>query len=108
MREVIRNIMKAYKVLYKETMIHKFVVPAKSKAEAVRHIKDRIYWDLEPLSECSDDDYSVKDIQILDEMPTASQWWNKVLESRQSWLEQQARDKAAKQAAENNNLRTDF
>ena len=104
--------MKIYKVLYKEVMVHKFVVPAKSKREAVQHIKDRIFWDLEPYSECSDDDYSVKNIEILKELPESLQhdtdWWNKVQGSRKSWLEEKSRKDAAKQEAVNNKLRTDF
>ena len=52
--------MKNYKVEYKETNIHHFIVPAKSKKQAIQHVKDRIYWDLDPIDETSDS-WSVKD-----------------------------------------------
>tara|TARA_R100001443_G_scaffold12814_1_gene22593 strand:+ start:3146 stop:3463 length:318 start_codon:yes stop_codon:yes gene_type:complete len=105
--------MKNYKILYKETNIHHFIVPAKSKKEAIQHIQDRIYWDLEPIDETSDE-YSVKDIEVLKELPInlahedTVKWWQGVQDSRDNWLESIEEKKLAKQKAKNNELRTDF
>ena len=104
--------MKNYKVLYKEYILHHFIVPAKSKKEAAQHVRDRIYWDLEPLNEISECD-GVKDIEILDELPVNveddySRWWQTVQDSRKNWLELKEEKRLAKQEAENNKLRTDF
>ena len=105
--------MKNYKVLYKETNIHHFIVPAKSKQEAIQHIKDRIYWDLESIDETSDE-YSVKHIEVLKKLPinleheNTAKWWERVKESRKKWLESIEEERFAKQEEENNKLRTDF
>ena len=104
--------MKNYKVLYKEYILHHFIVPAKSKKEAAQHVRDRIYWDLEPLNEISECD-GVKDIEILNELPVNveddySRWWQTVQDSRNNWLESIEEKRLADQEAENNKLRTDF
>ena len=104
--------MKNYKVLYKEYILHHFIVPAKSKKEAAQHVRDRIYWDLEPLNEISECD-GVKDIEILDELPVNveddySRWWQTVQDSRKNWLGLKEEKRLAQQEAENNKLRTDF
>ena len=105
--------MKNYKVEYKETNIHHFIVPAKSKREAVQFIKDRIYWDLDPIDETSDS-WGVKDIEILDKLPVnlkdenTARWWERVQNSRKNWLELKEEKRLAKQEEENNKLRTDF
>lgn len=83
--------MKNYKVVYKEVMLHHFIVPAKSKKEAAQHVRDRIYWDLDPIDEISDC-WGVKDIEILDKLPDyllkhKKEWWQRVKESRATWLE---------------------
>ena len=84
--------MKNYKVLYKEFIVHHFIVPAKSKKEAAQHVRDRIYWDLDPIDEISDC-WGVKDIEILDGLPVnlkdenTANWWERVNESRKNWLE---------------------
>ena len=84
--------MKNYKVEYKETNIHHFIVPAKSKREAVQFIKDRIYWDLDPIDETSDS-WGVKDIKLLKRLPVnlknknTANWWERVNKSRKKWLE---------------------
>ena len=84
--------MKNYKVLYKETNIHHFIVPAKSKQQAIQHVKDRIYWDLDPIDEASDD-FSVKKVKILNGLPInlkhehTAKWWEGVKQSRKNWLE---------------------
>ena len=83
--------MKNYKVTYKEVMLHHFIVPAKSKKEAAQHVRDRIYWDLDPIDEISDC-WGVKDIEILDGLPVnlkdegTANWWQRVLKSRATWL----------------------
>ena len=91
--------MKIYKIHFTEIMqdelIHKFFVPAKSKREAIQHVRDRIFWDLEPYTEVSgkatESHFKVKKIQILKELPEYAQhdpyWWNRVQESRKNWLE---------------------
>ena len=105
--------MKNYKVEYKETNIHHFIVPAKSKREAVQFIKDRIYWDLDPIDETSDS-WGVKDIEILNKLPVnlkdenTARWWERVHNSRKNWLELKEEKRLAKQEEENNKLRTDF
>ena len=105
--------MKNYKVLYKEVMLHHFIVPAKSKKEAAQHVRDRIYWDLDPIDEISDC-CGVKDIEILDGLPVnlkhknTAEWWDGVQESRKNWLELKEEKRLAKQEEENNKLRTDF
>ena len=116
--------MKNYKVTYKEVMLHHFIVPAKSKKEASQHVRDRIYWDLEPLDEISDC-WGVKEIEILDKLPVSvevggrllplnleneptAEWWIGVQDSRKDWLESIEKKRLAKQKAENNKLRTDF
>ena len=116
--------MKNYKVLYKENIVHHFIVPAKSKKEAAQHVRDRIYWDLEPIDEISECD-GVKDIEILNELPvsvtvggrslslnlkdeTTAKWWERVQDSRKNWLELKEEKRLAKQEEENNKLRTDF
>ena len=84
--------MKNYKVLYKETNIHHFIVPAKSKKEAIQHVKDRIYWDLDPIDETSDY-WGVKEVELLKRLPInlkkedTFKWWERVNESRKNWLE---------------------
>ena len=105
--------MKNYKVLYKEVMLHHFIVPAKSKKEAAQHVRDRIYWDLDPIDEISDC-WGVKDIEILDGLPVnlkdenTARWWERVQDSRKNWLELKEEKRLAQQEAENNKLRTDF
>ena len=105
--------MKNYKVLYKEVMLHHFIVPAKSKKEAAQHVRDRIYWDLDPIDEISDC-WGVKDIEILDGLPVnlkdenTLRWWERVQDSRKNWLELKEEKRLAKQEEENNKLRTDF
>ena len=105
--------MKNYKVVYKEVMLHHFIVPAKSKKEAAQHVRDRIYWDLDPIDEISDC-WGVKDIEILDELPVnlkhkdTEKWWQRVKESRATWLECLEKKRLAEQEKENNKLRTDF
>jgi len=105
--------MKNYKVLYKEVMLHHFIVPAKSKKEAEQHVRDRIYWDLEPIDEISDC-WGVKDIEILDKLPVNiedennAKWWERVQDSRKNWLQCIEEKRLANQEAENNKLRTDF
>ena len=105
--------MKNYKVLYKEVMLHHFIVPAKSKKEAAQHVRDRIYWDLDPIDEISDC-WGVKDIEILDGLPVnlkdenTARWWERVQNSRKNWLELKEEKRLAKQEEENNKLRTDF
>ena len=105
--------MKNYKVLYKEYIVHHFIVPAKSKKEAAQHVRDRIYWDLEPIDEISECD-GVRDIEILNELPVDvkkegnAHWWERVQESRKNWLESIEEKRLAKQEAKNNKLRTDF
>ena len=105
--------MKNYKVLYKEVMLHHFIVPAKSKKEAAQHVRDRIYWDLDPIDEISDC-WGVKDIEILDGLPVnlkdenTLRWWERVQDSRKNWLELKEEKRLAQQEAENNKLRTDF
>jgi hypothetical protein len=88
--------MKNYKVVYKEVMLHHFIVPAKSKKEAAQHVRDRIYWDLDPIDEISDC-WGVKDIEILDKLPDylkhKKDWWQRVKESRATWLETQTENK---------------
>ena len=84
--------MKNYKILYKETNIHHFIVPAKSKKEAIQYVRDRIYWDLNPIDETSDS-WGVKDIKLLKGLPVnlkdenTARWWEGVQESRKNWLE---------------------
>ena len=84
--------MKNYKVEYKETNIHHFIVPAKSKKEAIQHVKDRIYWDLDPIDETSDS-WGVKATKMLKGLPVnlkdenTARWWEGVQESRKNWLE---------------------
>tara|TARA_B100000424_G_scaffold20577_1_gene14664 strand:- start:1453 stop:1770 length:318 start_codon:yes stop_codon:yes gene_type:complete len=105
--------MKNYKVLYKEVMLHHFIVPAKSKKEAAQHVEDRIYHDLDPIDEISDC-CGVKDIEILDGLPVnlkhkdTEEWWQGVKESRATWLESLEKKKLAEQEKENTKLRTDF
>ena len=105
--------MKNYKVLYKEVMLHHFIVPAKSKKEAAQHVRDRIYWDLDPIDEISDC-WGVKDIEILDGLPVnlkdenTLRWWERVQDSRKNWLELKEEKRLADQEAENNKLRNDF
>ena len=105
--------MKNYKVVYKEVMLHHFIVPAKSKKEAAQHVRDRIYWDLDPIDEISDC-WGVKDIEILDGLPVnlkdegTANWWQRVKKSRATWLETIKEKRLAKQEADNNALRTDF
>ncbi len=91
--------MKIYKIHFTEVIvneqIHKFFVPAKSKREAIQHVKDRIYWDLEPYTEVSgstpESHFKLKQIQIFKKLPEYAQhdpyWWNRVQESRKNWLE---------------------
>ena len=87
-----KSLIKHYKVTYKEVMLHHFIVPAKSKKEAAQHVKDRIYWDLDPIDEISDC-MGVKDIEILDKLPVnlkhenTAHWWGRVQDSRKNWLE---------------------
>jgi len=84
--------MKNYKILYKETNIHHFIVPANSKKEAVQHVKDRIYWDLDPIDETSDS-WNVKKVKLLKRLPINLKdknsfiWWEGVKQSRKNWLE---------------------
>ena len=105
--------MKNYKVLYKEVMLHHFIVPAKSKKEAAQHVRDRIYWDLDPIDEISDC-WGVKDIEILDGLPVnlkdenTARWWERVQDSRKNWLELKEEKRLAEKEAKNNKLRTDF
>ena len=105
--------MKNYKVLYKEVMLHHFIVPAKSKKEAAQHVRDRIYWDLDPIDEISDC-WGVKDIEILDGLPVnlkdenTLRWWERVKDSRKNWLELKEEKRLAEEEAKNNKLRTDF
>ena len=105
--------MKNYKVLYKEVMLHHFIVPAKSKKEAAQHVRDRIYWDLDPIDEISDC-WGVKDIEILDGLPVnlkdenTLRWWERVQDSRKNWLELKEEKRLAEEEAKNNKLRTDF
>ena len=105
--------MKNYKVLYKEVMLHYFIVPAKSKKEAAEHVKDRIYCDLEPIDEISDC-WGIKDIEILDELPVSlkdqgsARWWETVKQSRENWIKDIKQKRIAKQEEENNKLRSDF
>ena len=105
--------MKNYKVLYKEVMLHHFIVPAKSKKEAAQHVRDRIYWDLDPIDEISDC-WGVKDIEILDGLPVnlkdenTLRWWQRVQDSRKNWLELKEEKRLAEEEAKNNKLRTDF
>ena len=105
--------MKNYKVLYKEVMLHHFIVPAKSKKEAAQHVRDRIYWDLDPIDEISDC-WGVKDIEILDKLPVNlkhennANWWQRVKDSRKNWLEAIEEKRLAEEEAKNNKLRTDF
>ena len=105
--------MKNYKVLYKEVMLHHFIVPAKSKKEAAQHVRDRIYWDLDPIDEISDC-WGVKDIEILDGLPVnlkdenTLRWWERVQDSRKNWLELKEEKRLAEEKAKNNKLRTDF
>tara|TARA_B100000424_G_C22500946_1_gene289932 strand:+ start:170 stop:487 length:318 start_codon:yes stop_codon:yes gene_type:complete len=105
--------MKNYKILYKETNIHHFIVPAKSKKQAIQHVRDRIYWDLDPIDETSDE-FSVKEVQILKELPVnledenTANWWQRVKDSRKNWLASTQEKILAQQEAENNQLRTDF
>ena len=61
---------KNYKVIYKEYILHHFIVPAKSKKEAAQLVRDRIYLDLEPIDEISECD-GVKDIEIIDQLPVS-------------------------------------
>ena len=83
---------KNYKILYIERNIHTLYVPAKSKKEAIQHVKDRIYWDLEPIDETSDS-WGVKDIKLLKRLPVnlkdenTANWWERVNKSRKNWLE---------------------
>ena len=94
-------------------MLHHFIVPAKSKKEAAQHVRDRIYWDLDPIDEISDC-WGVKDIEILNGLPVnlkdegTANWWQGVKESRATWLECLKEKTLAKQEADNNKLRTDF
>ena len=105
--------MKNYKVTYKEVMLHHFIVPAKSKKEAAQHVRDRIYWDLDPIDEISDC-WGVKDIEILDGLPVnlkdenTLRWWQRVQDSRKNWLELKEEKRLAEEEAKNNKLRTDF
>ena len=105
--------MKNYKVLYKEVMLHHFIVPGKSKKEAAQHVRDRIYWDLDPIDEISDC-WGVKDIEILDKLPVNlkhennANWWQRVKDSRKNWLEAIEEKRLAEEEAKNNKLRTDF
>ena len=105
--------MKNYKVTYKEVMLHHFIVPAKSKKEAAQHVRDRIYWDLDPIDEISDC-WGVKDIEILDGLPVnlkdenTLRWWERVQDSRKNWLELKEEKRLAEEEAKNNKLRTDF
>ena len=105
--------MKNYKVLYKEVMLHHFIVPAKSKKEAAQHVRDRIYWDLDPIDEISDC-WGVKDIEILDGLPVnlkdenTLRWWERVQDSRKNWLELKEEKRLAEEEAKNNKLITDF
>ena len=83
--------MKLFKVLYKEVNVQYFIVPAKSKREAAQLVKDRIYHDLQPINETSED-YSIKDIEYLEKLPinledkNNFEWWQTVQESRKNWL----------------------
>tara|TARA_A100001201_G_scaffold124082_1_gene108084 strand:- start:313 stop:636 length:324 start_codon:yes stop_codon:yes gene_type:complete len=105
--------MKNYKIVYKEVMLHHFIVPAKSKKEAAQHVRDRIYWDLDPIDEISDC-WGVKDIEILDELPVnlkdenTARWWERVQDSRKNWIELKEEKRLAEEEAKNNKLRTDF
>ena len=94
-------------------MLHHFIVPAKSKKEAAQHVRDRIYWDLDPIDEISDC-WGVKDIEILDGLPVnlkdenTLRWWERVKDSRKNWLELKEEKRLAEEEAKNNKLRTDF
>ena len=105
--------MKYYKVLYKEVMLHHFIVPATSKKEAAHFVKDRIYWDLDPIDEISDC-WGVKEIELLKKLQMDVKkegnirWWERVQESRKNWLKSIEEKRLAKQEEENNKLRTDF
>ena len=108
-----KYIVKEHSILYKEVMLHHFIVPAKSKKEAAQHVRDRIYWDLDPIDEISDC-WGVKDIEILDGLPVnlkdenTLRWWERVQDSRKNWLELKEEKRLAEEEAKNNKLRTDF
>ena len=105
--------MKTYKVYTKWKGYSEIEVEAKSKKEAAQHVRDRIYWDLDPIDEISDC-WGVKDIEILDGLPVnlkdenTLRWWERVQNSRKNWLELKEEKRLAKQEEENNKLRTDF